>query len=198
MAWISYADADGSNKKPPTITRLAADLGISVSTARRAFRDMQSAGVIRLVKRGQKGVGANVWTPVVPALRGSRVNACDPSQPFTGDAVSRSPVSGNQYTPREPGGPTVPRPKGLDPKRYEAFAGALNVQRFGSSDTRRLLSEAANIGEVRRAAEADKLLHWIQGDRRQSHLLSPLELAAALSDERLASLEIGDLAPPFG
>ncbi len=51
MAYIGYANPDGSNPRPPAMKRIAADLGLSERTVERAFEGLEAAGLIVRLKR---------------------------------------------------------------------------------------------------------------------------------------------------
>ncbi|WP_158897278.1 helix-turn-helix domain-containing protein [Streptomyces hygroscopicus] len=65
MAYIGYANPDGSNPRPPAMKRIAADLGLSERTVERAFEGLEAAGLIVRLTRGIPGKASH-WRFVIP------------------------------------------------------------------------------------------------------------------------------------
>ncbi|GHF89001.1 helix-turn-helix domain-containing protein [Streptomyces thermodiastaticus] len=99
LAYIGYANPDGTNKRPPAMKTIAEDLGLSERTVERAFEGLEAAGLIERLTRGVPG-RASHWRFVIPdedptALTGVSEEKEDPTvlteTPDSLDGKTRQP-----------------------------------------------------------------------------------------------------------
>ncbi|MET7312624.1 helix-turn-helix domain-containing protein [Streptomyces sp. NPDC005571] len=66
LAFIGYANPDGTNRRPPSMETIASDLGLSVRTVQRACEALEEAGLFERLSRGTPGKSSH-WRFVVPS-----------------------------------------------------------------------------------------------------------------------------------
>ncbi|MDQ1044313.1 helix-turn-helix domain-containing protein [Streptomyces sp. V4I2] len=66
LAFIGYANPDGTNQRPPSMETIAGDLGLSVRTVQRACEALEEAGLFERLSRGTPGKSSH-WRFVVPS-----------------------------------------------------------------------------------------------------------------------------------
>ncbi|MEU1318488.1 helix-turn-helix domain-containing protein [Streptomyces tibetensis] len=66
LAFIGYANPDGTNRRPPSMETISGDLGLSVRTVQRACEALEEAGLFERLSRGTPGKSSH-WRFVVPS-----------------------------------------------------------------------------------------------------------------------------------
>jgi DNA-binding transcriptional MocR family regulator len=169
MAYIGYANPDGSNPRPPAMKRIAADLGLSERTVERAFEGLEAAGLIVRLTRGIPGKASH-WRFVIPEEDPTAVTGVveaekqeDPTAP------TETPDSGDGKTRQ---------PCQEDPTAVTAYQDKYQHTTNTTTNTGAALTGRANVDDVWAQIEAEYYEREHYEELSTRHLLERFELGA--------------------
>ncbi|CAL9382239.1 helix-turn-helix domain-containing protein [Streptomyces sp. enrichment culture] len=154
MAYIGYANPDGSNLRPPAMKRIAADLGLSERTVERAFEGLEAAGLIVRLSRGIPSKASH-WRFVIPAEDPTTLT----ETPDSGDRKNRQPCQ-------------------EDPTAVTAYQDKYQHTTNTTTNTEAALTGRINVDDVWAQVEAEHYEREHYEELSTRHLLERFELGA--------------------
>jgi DNA-binding IscR family transcriptional regulator len=171
LAYIGYANPDGTNRRPPAMKTIAEDLGLSERTVERAFEALESAGLIERLTRGVPG-RASHWRFVIPAEDPTAVTGVpevEGQEQEDPTALTETPDSGDEKTRQ---------PCQEDPTPVTAYQDRYQHTTNTTTNTGAALTGRTKADDVWAMVEAEHYEREHYEELSVRHLLERLELGA--------------------
>ncbi|MFE2742950.1 helix-turn-helix domain-containing protein [Streptomyces scopuliridis] len=171
LAFIGYANPDGTNRRPPSMETIARDLGLSVRTVQRACEALEEAGLFERLIRGTPGRSSH-WRFVVPSEDRTAVSGVIEVE----EQEDRTPLTGTPDSPDEKTG----QPRQEDRTRLSAYQD--KDQRITNTVTKAApfgdRTEPHDVWSVATEELAEKTATKFYEELSTRHLLERFELRA--------------------
>jgi hypothetical protein len=157
LAFIGYANPDGTNRRPQSMETISGYLGLSVRTVQRACEALEEAGLFERLSRGTPGKSSH-WRFVVPS---------EDQTPLTG-------------TPDRPDEKTGQLCQG-DRTTVSAYQDKEQHTTNTATNTEAALTGRAKVGDVWAQVEAEHYERQRYEELSTRRLLERIEIGAPLS-----------------